>query len=203
VPLLESGEPLVDLRAHCPGVKIARRCLPFLRVTAAELLNRAAELLPAGHTFLVRTALRTIEIQSRLYEGYFKQMQEAHPEWSHATLRRATNRFFAPADQKAPPGHCTGGAVDVHLLLPGGRRADLSSPYQGWSGAPTFIAGLTDRARRNRKIIYDAMTGVGFSNCRDEFWHYSYGDSAWAVRTGSPICYYGLAPPPASWRGRR
>ena len=38
-----------------------------------------------------------------------------------------------------------------------------------------------------------AMLGVGFSNCRDEWWHYSYGDAGWAVRTGSSTCPYGLA----------
>jgi D-alanyl-D-alanine dipeptidase len=37
------------------------------------------------------------------------------------------------------------------------------------------------------------MLGAGFSNCRDEWWHYSYGDAAWAVRTGRKTCVYGLA----------
>jgi D-alanyl-D-alanine dipeptidase len=37
------------------------------------------------------------------------------------------------------------------------------------------------------------MLGVGFSNCRDEWWHYSYGDAGWAVRLGYSECIYGLA----------
>jgi D-alanyl-D-alanine dipeptidase len=41
------------------------------------------------------------------------------------------------------------------------------------------------------------MLDVGFSNCRDEYWHYSFGDSAWAVRIGASECPYGLALPPA------
>ena len=36
------------------------------------------------------------------------------------------------------------------------------------------------------------MIEAGFSNCRDEWWHYSYGDAGWAVRTGAPTCMYGL-----------
>ena len=30
-------------------------------------------------------------------------------------------------------------------------------------------------------MIYEAITGR-VSNCRDEWWHYSYGDAGWAVR---------------------
>jgi D-alanyl-D-alanine dipeptidase len=45
-------------------------------------------------------------------------------------------------------------------------------------------------------LMVQAMLGAGFSNCRDEYWHYSYGDSAWAVRVGSRECSYGLVKPP-------
>ena len=36
------------------------------------------------------------------------------------------------------------------------------------------------------------MLNAGFSNCRDEWWHYSYGDAGWAVRFGLKECFYGL-----------
>jgi len=113
-----------------------------------------------------------------------------------------TNRFFAPVDQKAPPGHCTGGAVDVQLLGPGGKPLDVTSPFTGWQAAPTWIEGLTPEAKRNRMILVEAMLGAGFSNCRDEFWHYSYGDAAWAVRVGADYCIYGLAELPPEWQKR-
>ena len=44
-------------------------------------------------------------------------------------------------------------------------------------------------------ILVDAMLGAGFSNCRDEWWHYSYGDAGWAVRMGFDECFYGIAEP--------
>ena len=40
-------------------------------------------------------------------------------------------------------------------------------------------------------MLHDAMVSVGFSNCRDEWWHYSYGDAGWAVRVGEQHCFYG------------
>jgi D-alanyl-D-alanine dipeptidase len=39
-------------------------------------------------------------------------------------------------------------------------------------------------------LLYEAMMGAGFSNCRDEWWHYSYGDAGWAVRMGLDECIY-------------
>jgi len=203
VPLDESGEPLVDLRRHCRGVRVSRRCLPFLRETVADRLNQAQASLPGGLRLWVRTALRTLDMQRDAYDGYFRRLQELHPEWPCATLRRAANRYFAPVDQKAPPGHCTGGAVDVWLLLPGGRPADMASPFAQWEAPATFAQGLTPVARANRLLLYETMLSVGFSNCEDEFWHYSYGDAAWAVRTGAPRCVYGLTEPPLPWRLRR
>ena len=203
MPLHESGEPLVDLRRHCPGLRIARRCLPFLRETVADMVNRANASLPGGLRLWVRTALRTIEMQRDAYSGYFERLRSEHPEWNYAALRRAANRYFAPVDAKAPPGHCTGGAVDVWLVLSSGKPADLTSPFGQWEAPGTFINGLTPRARANRMLLYETMLSVGFSNCEDEFWHYSYGDAAWAVRTGAAVCVYGLVEPPEPWQTRR
>lgn len=43
------------------------------------------------------------------------------------------------------------------------------------------------------------MHNAGFSNCRDEYWHWSYGDSAWSVRAGASDAIYGLIEPPKSY----
>lgn len=203
VRLHECGEPLVDLRKHCPSIRISRRCIPFLRATVADMLNRANVALPEGFRLWVTTALRTLAMQRDAYFGYLHRLQKLHPTWSYSTLRRVTNRYFAPPDQKTPPGHCTGGAVDVWLLLPSGAPADLTSPFGQWEAPATFAKGLTARAEANRMLLYETMLSAGFSNYQDEFWHYSYGDAGWAVRTGRPTCIYGLIEPPERWRGRR
>ncbi len=203
VKLIENHEPLVDVRKACPGTRVSRRCVPYLRETVADMVNNAQTLLPSGYTFWVRTALRTIEMQRDGYLNFYRALETEHPDWSYATLRRRTNQYFAPVDEKAPPGHTTGGAVDVGLITPSGRPAELTRPYEFWEGAATFIEGLTPAARRNRMTLYEAMMGAGFSNCEDEFWHYSYGDAAWAVRTGVDTCCYGLIEPPGEWLERR
>jgi D-alanyl-D-alanine dipeptidase len=79
-----------------------------------------------------------------------------------------------------------------------GEMIDVYSPYDRYSAAPTYAYGLTKEAEANRMVLVEAMLGAGFSNCRDEWWHYSYGDAGWAVRAGETSCIYGLAELPES-----
>jgi len=197
VRIRETKEPLVDIREVCPLVDVPDEVCPYLRVTVARMLHAASASLPRGYRLRVGTCLRTLQMQKGLWDGYFAKMKAEHPDWPLSALRRATNRYFAPYDQPAPPGHCTGGAVDVALLDPSGNLADLSSPAEGWQAAYTWSPIPKGLARVHRMILVAAMLSAGFSNCRDEFWHYSWGDSAWAVRMGITTCPYGLIDPPA------
>lgn len=190
----ENGEPLVDLRQAAPSVRIGReQTIPYCRATVAAMVERAAQSLPEGVYLAVTDAWRPIARQERIYNWMFACAQEAFPSATYASLRRRTNRWAAPYDQSAPPGHCTGAALDVMLQDEAGEWLDVSSPYSRFQAAPTFSMGLDAAAWRNRMVLYEAMTGAGFSNCRDEWWHYSYGDAAWAVRLGLDACHYGLA----------
>jgi zinc D-Ala-D-Ala dipeptidase len=202
VRIVEAGEPLVDVRDHCPGVQVLETVCPYLRRAVADMVNRAQTLLPAGHKLRISTALRTLAQQKAFWDAYFARMRDEHADWPLSALRRATNRFFAPYDQPAPPGHCTGGAVDVQILGPDGQPLDLTSPLQGWAAAYTWTEGISPEARRNRMVLVETMLAAGFSNCREEFWHYSYGDSAWAARVGVGQCPYGLVEPPVSVEAR-
>ncbi len=193
----DAREPLVDIRIYCPDVVIAEeRVCPFMRLRAAEMLNTAQASLPTGFKLKVGTALRTLTMQKSGWDGFFQKQKEEHPDWPLSALRRATNKFFAPYDQPAPPGHATGGAVDVALLNPAGETLDLIAPTTGWEAAYTWSGKISLESKYNRMIMVDAMLGAGFSNCRDEYWHYSFGDSAWAVRVGARSCPYDWAHPP-------
>ena len=189
-------EPLVDVRVACPDVVWTERICPYLRRSVADRVNKAQAALPPGHRLRAGTALRTLSMQSGGWDGYFRRMQEEHPAWPLSALRRATNKYFAPYDQKAPPGHCTGGAIDVGINAPDGSALDMTAPTKGWEAAYTWSDLLSPEAQANRMMMVNAMLESGFSNCRDEYWHYSYGDSAWAVRVGETECPYGWAHPP-------
>ena len=189
----ENGEPLVDMHEYCPSLRLIRpAAIMFCRLGVAERVERAAQSLPKGYHLGLIEAWRPIERQERIFNLWFSNVSEASPGKSYQTYRRMACRWAAPTDQKAPPGHCTGAALDVHLVDDNDEPFDVVSPYQRFQAARTYTIGLTNEAQENRMILVNAMLAQGFSNCRDEWWHYSYGDAGWAVRFGYKECFYGL-----------
>lgn len=191
VVIRDNGEPLVPVSSHAPSIVLGiDACL--VRRTVASMLASAQARLPMGYVLNIMDAYRPVERQRRLYAQADERVRLEHPDWTRAQVRRAVNRYVAPADVKSPPGHSTGGAVDVRLCDAGGREVDMTSPFEfGMKGAATYSKAISAPARANREILIQAMSGVGFSNCADEWWHWSYGDSAWAARTGRHACCYG------------
>jgi len=189
----ENGEPLVDMREVSPSIRILRPgVIPYCRRKVAQMVQEAASTLPDGIFMGLVEAWRPIERQRRIYEWLRSCVLEVEPKISPAQLRRRVNRFVAPYDQKAPPGHCTGAALDINLVDSDNKLIDVSSPLHRMRSNPTYAYGISEQALKNRMLLVDAMLGVGFSNCRDEWWHYSYGDAGWAVRLGFDECCYGL-----------
>ena len=191
---VENGEPLVDIATACPKVQVLRpTVIPYLRKRVCEMLHSASQALPDGYYLGVIDAWRPFERQQRIYDFIWNCAKVAFPERDDTALRRTVCRWVAPTNQKAPPGHCTGAAVDVFLVDAQGEEYDVHSPYGRFGAAPTYSLGLTDEAQKNRTLLVEAMLGAGFSNCRDEWWHYSWGDAGWAVRMDLDECCYGLA----------
>lgn len=189
---IESGEPLARLAEAAPSVLIARESvIPYLRKTVAERLENAARSLPGGLKIGVTDAWRPFARQKRIYDFIFRCAQEAFPQRSHAALKRTVNALVHAYDRKAPPGHCTGAAVDVWLFDAQGEPIDVSAPFSRYQAHWTYSLGLEPSAAEMRMTLVEAMLNAGFSNCREEWWHYSYGDAAWAVRTGQSSCVYG------------
>jgi D-alanyl-D-alanine dipeptidase len=198
----DNGEPLVDIRDLAPSVRLIRpQVIPYVRERVARMCDEAAQRLPKGYLLGLVEGWRPIERQQRIWDFVWKSAVEAFPHRDHVALRRTVCRWVAPTDQKAPPGHCTGAAVDVWLVDAQGDPIDVSSPFDRFGAAPTYSHGLSPEAHRNRMILVEAMLAAGFSNCRDEWWHYSYGDAGWAVRTGEVECCYGLAHLPVELYG--
>lgn len=199
VPIRESGEPLVDATEVATELDI--RVSPvYGRKTVVEMLRKAQSLLPEGHRLQILNVLRTLENQRELYTNFYEKLRSEHPDWPVNRLSRETNKFVAPPDTPRPPGHTTGGAVDLTIVGPDGEELDMTSMLDPTISerlaVPTYSKVITPRAARNRQLLVDVMTAVGFSNYPGEWWHFSYGESAWAYRTGASYAIYGAAPTP-------
>jgi len=57
--------------------------------------------------------------------------------------------------------------------------------------APTAMRGLSPQAQANRDLLCSTLEATGLTNYIGEWWHWSYGDSGWALRTGESHAIYG------------
>lgn len=225
VKILENHEPLVDIRFACPMVVFPADAattdgmMPFLRQTVAQMLDTASRNLPEGYRLYALSAWRSFERQKNLWWQHYDLQKKLHPKWPESQLVRAVNKYAAPVNRPAPPGHCTGAAIDVVLQRADGSFVDILpdcgkdtaevrnknrvfdnlslQDVTDWSLGATWAPHLDPVAKKLRMMLVETMLKVGFSNCRDEYWHFSFGDSGWAVRVGVTECPYGIAEPPA------
>ena len=195
VPIHDNGEPLVDLRAACPGLVVGEQPL-FARQGVAVRLNVVQDWLDVHHPgcrLRIGDAYRSPAHQARLFGWALRIARLLYPFRSASQVREAANRYVAAPDALAPAPHTTGGAVDVGLVDKEGRRAYMG-PFLPAATRSDYTR-LNALATRNRAIMCAAMQQGGFSNYPLEWWHWSYGDSGWAFRIGASAALYGAAQP--------
>ncbi len=176
-----------------PYSSVAKRM--YLRESVASKLFLAEEALShlTGGTlsFQVTDALRPVELQRE----YFTQAQKVFigQGFSGEELYQRTAEVVADPDL-CPP-HATGGAVDLTLIdIATGQQMDMGTGIDdiGNERIYTWHPDLTADQRRHRLLLFTAMSQAGFVNMPGEWWHYSYGDREWALRTGKTHAMYGV-----------
>ncbi len=204
VPITDNGEPLVDPRTLSKRIHFAEKHpkfegmkrTPKVRQSVAEKLAQAADSLPDGIDIILIEGFRPMAQQKFMYESLKAEFAEKHPEWNKATLHRITNTMSAPPDDPCPPPHTTGGAVDLSLMrMPSRDWLDMTSPFEmDETSAPGDTPGLSEEAQKNRRLLFDALEKTGLTNYLGEWWHWSYGDSGWALRVGAKEALYDRLP---------
>jgi len=192
----ENHEPMVDLCIACPKLIVeplsTKKKTLYARASVAQRLNVAQEFLQRhapGYQIIVVDAWRSMN-QQRLWHSLAKIVfRLRHPFWPVVLVREAANKYVAAPDSLAPPPHSTGGAVDVRLADSHGRKVCMG-PHTP-AACETAYAKLTAEQRKNRDLLCAALESAGFSNYEEEWWHWSYGDSGWALRTNQPSACYG------------
>lgn len=170
----------------------------LLRTGLVERLIDASARLPKEMCFRIIEGYRPGELQQRYFDDYVNALTVSNPQLPRQDLLILASRYVAPPT--GVPPHSTGGAVDLTLAMRGGLELDMgtavnASPEQSGGACYTDALNIPDIARRNRKILVEALNACGIKNYPTEWWHWSYGERYWALLTGAAYAVYGSTAP--------
>lgn len=179
----------------------------YAREKVCDLLNKAAELLPKGYKFLLWDVWRPVEVQESLFEMTFKNFRNDKIRWGNMSDKElkqyiADNCVSLPSvDPTCPSPHSTGGAVDLTIIDSSNREIATGTGFDEFSinVATRYYEEKLEKGEvleedekiylKNRRMLYNIMTAVGFTNYSDEWWHYDYGNQFWGKITSNNAIY--------------
>lgn len=207
IPIHDTQGTWVDLTkqntiVYGPSPEIAdNKDYTYLRKTVYDKLVEAQSKLPKGLRFCLYEGYRSLALQKMIFEKQFSNVKKRHPDWSPHQLFIETTKLVSPVvnqdESHNIPPHSTGGAIDVYLINDDGKPIDMGIHPKDWMQDADGVLSLTASehisaaAKKNRQIMNDALTAVGFVNYPTEYWHWSYGDRYWAYVKQQSHAIYG------------
>lgn len=172
----------------------------YLRKKVADMLYEARKLLPKEYGLKILDAWRSLKLQEELYYKYKEDIiKEFHLE--NSSIEEAEKEIskyvsLPVVDVLMAPLHATGGAIDVTLTDDFGNSLDMGVGFDEFTDKTntSYYEEESEKYKeivKNRRILYNIMTEVGFTNLPSECWHFDYGNKAWAYYTNKPIIYDG------------
>lgn len=187
----------------------------YLRNKVFEKLIKAHEKLPEGYKFVIFDAWRPIKVQKRLYKMIKEKLTKNYPSKNKEKIKKmATNYVALPSSKKESPSpHTTGGAVDLSIVNEKGRLLKMGTEFDTANKKSNINyyeekyennKKLTKEEKnilKNRRLLYNIMTSVGFTNFPKEWWHYDYGNQNWVYFTekNNLNAIYGKTEPDFIW----
>ncbi|MDP3989216.1 MAG: M15 family metallopeptidase [bacterium] len=198
----ESKEELIDVRTYNKQIiahyedSDMRPYLGdfiFVREKVAKKLGEVQQFLSEryGYNLCIIDGYRHPDVQKSYFEERRAILSQSNPNLTPTELDQATHIFIAVP---SIAGHPTGGAVDLTLMNKNGSPLDMGMRVADFNNAKkmaTFAGGLTNRQKKNRKILLDAMIKMDFAPFYGEWWHFSYGDREWAWQKRKKQAIYG------------
>lgn len=215
IKIEECGEALVDLKSV--GNKRILAASDFdviynaghadcskVRTGLYKRLLLLLDYLPENVGIAVFEGFRPLWKQKEYFIKKFKELSEASKCKNSGddfleAMYVETCKLVSPFIDNVPV-HCTGAAIDIMLF-----RYDEGTPVKLLNlGKFGVIFGPNDQAKTladnispeqlsNRKMLLDAAAKAGLINYGYEWWHYSYGDRAWAYVENRENAIYGIA----------
>lgn len=170
----------------------------YVRESLVPMLEKAEFLLPKGLRLLIYDAYRPICVQQRLWDYYYREVKRENPDASQEELERKTGFFISKPsyDIRLPSLHNTGGAIDLTICTESGFALNMGTVFDDFTNRAwtnhfeSYEFSL--EVRDNRRMLYNVMMEVGFTNLPSEWWHYDFGDKFWSYFKGKPVMYEGV-----------
>ena len=209
VPIVECGEPLAEIplkvfAVESPhpykklGAPYGEHSPYFLRQSVVESLIEAQnylQLLRPNWLIQIFDAYRPVAVQQFMVDYTFAEaLQMAGlsnfeiSETQRQAIWEEVYKIWAEPslDEKTPPPHSTGAAVDVTLVDNTGEIVNMGSAIDEMSerSLPEYFANHSHPQAQqyhiNRQLLCEVMEKAGFKRNPREWWHFSLGDQMWA-----------------------
>ena len=172
------------------------------RESVAKMLVNAEKLLPEGYHLKIFDAYRPIAVQQSLWDYFRNKKLIENPDLSDVEIDKLTAFCvsFPSYNVLEPSLHNTGGAVDLTIIDSDGNELDMGCEFdeftnKAWTNhfEPYCYNGeINEIVRDNRRLLYNVMINVGFTNLPSEWWHFDYGDDKWAQLNNKTPLYSGI-----------
>ncbi|MDR1403627.1 MAG: hypothetical protein LBJ60_08010, partial [Tannerellaceae bacterium] len=112
----------------------------------------------------------------------YENLKKEYPGYDETVLNRILDKRVVNIKKNYAGGHQTGGAVDLTICTEDGRELDMGTKYLEFNEKTKTRSGkLSKEQAGNRKRLLELMEKEDFVNYPGEWWHFSYGDAAWAA----------------------
>ena len=160
----------------------------------------------SSYCLIIYDSWRPLEVQEFMFNRAFSleckklNMNDSIKNMkSYPLIIKKVEKFWAfPSfDEKCPPPHSTGGALDVSLSDEFGNLIEMGSDIDQMDATskPDFYENFDEgeaviwNSRRN--LLKEIMIKFGFVQHPNEWWHFSYGDQLWAWKNKKTNAFYG------------
>lgn len=199
ISIKEDNSPLINLNESGfniifePSIKKDYRYM--VREAVFDKIGRISKRLDRkDKTLILRSAWRSFEHQRLLWEDRVASLRKEYPNKQIEEIEELVSYFIAPPKNSM---HSTGGAVDALIYdlkndcimrfgTNDGLKINLNDkcyPYHPY---------ITPEAKANRKLLIGLFEEEAFVVDLKEYWHFDYGNVAWAIGKGKKLAIYGI-----------
>jgi zinc D-Ala-D-Ala dipeptidase len=209
ISIIECGEPLVEIplklfAVESPhpyeklGAIYGKHSPYYLRQSVIDNLIQAQNYLQLLHPdwcIQIFDAYRPVAVQQFMVDYSFAQAvaekglteTDLSPNQRQEIWEAVYEIWAVPSmDEKTPPPHSTGAAVDITLVDDAGQIVNMGSPIDEMSqrSHPNYYINSSQpevqQYHTHRQLLRDVMLKAGFQRNPKEWWHFSFGDQMWA-----------------------